>query len=349
MALLWPPGLLALLLIPLGTVVLRRMDAGRRRRAQQISGLIGGSNAIGTPAGTGSGMAALRARRLAGRAPAALLAVGFASLGLALARPQGTIAVPTNDGIVVLAFDVSASMGATDLQPTRLAAAQAAAKDFVQRQPPSVVVGIVAFSDAGITTVPPTNDQAALLAAIDRLRPSRGTSLGQGVLASLHAIEVAEAGPAANNYYSNRSPAPTVTPTPVPSGYHAPASIILLTDGDNNESPDPIQAAQSAANEGIRIYTVGIGSAAGTTVNLDGFQIHTQLNADTLQQISDISGGTYYAATDTASLHAVYDELDTSLVLKQEHVELTGVFAGLGLLLFLLAGAGSLVWLGRFP
>jgi Ca-activated chloride channel homolog len=249
---------------------------------------------------------------------------------------------------VILAFDVSASMGATDLAPTRIAAAQSAAKDFVQRQPSSVVIGIVAFSDAGITTVPPTTDQATILAAIDRLRPSRGTSLGQGVLASLHAIEVAEAGPGVD-YYSNRSPEPTITPTPVPSGFHAPASIILLTDGDNNEAPDPIQAARSAANEGIRIYPVGIGSEAGTTVDLDGFQVHTQLDADTLRQIADVSGGTYYAAADTASLKGVYDELDTSLVLKQEHVELTAVFAGLAVLLFVLAGAGSLVWLGRFP
>jgi len=340
--LLWPPGLLALLLIPIGIAVMRWMDAGRRRRVAAISGLIGDVPAPGS--------AALSpARRLARRTPAVLLTLAFAALGVALARPEGTISVPTNEGIVVLAFDVSASMGATDLAPTRIAAAQAAAKNFVQRQPSSVVIGIVAFSDAGITTVPPTTDQATILAAIDRLRPSRGTSLGQGVLASLHAIEVAEAGPGANDYYSSRSPAPTVTPTPVPAGYHAPASIILLTDGDNNEAPDPIAAAQSAANEGIRIYPVGIGSEAGTTVNLDGFQVHTQLDADTLRQMADVSGGTYYAANDAASLKSVYDELDTSLVLKPEHIELTGVFAGLAALLLLLTGAGSLVWLGRFP
>jgi Ca-activated chloride channel family protein len=342
-SLLWPPGLLALLLIPIGIAIVRWMDAGRRRRVAAISGLMGDVSRQDPGATVPS-----PARRLARRTPAFLLAVGFASLGVALARPEGTIAVPTNEGIVILAFDVSASMGATDLAPTRIAAAQSAAKDFVQRQPSSVVIGIVAFSDAGITTVPPTTDQATILAAIDRLRPSRGTSLGQGVLASLHAIEVAEAGPGVD-YYSNRSPEPTITPTPVPSGFHAPASIILLTDGDNNEAPDPIQAARSAANEGIRIYPVGIGSEAGTTVDLDGFQVHTQLDADTLRQIADVSGGTYYAAADTASLKGVYDELDTSLVLKQEHVELTAVFAGLAVLLFVLAGAGSLVWLGRFP
>ncbi|HLX34971.1 MAG TPA: VWA domain-containing protein [Candidatus Limnocylindrales bacterium] len=339
-SLIWPPGLLFLLLVPLGILLVRAMDRGRRRRAAAISGLIGGGPASSSPASP--------ARRMARRAPAILLAAGFVLLGLAIARPQGTVTIPTDEGIVILAFDVSASMGATDLQPTRIAAAQAAAKAFVERQPSSVVVGIVAFSDAGLTTVPPSTDQAAILAAIDRLRPARGTSVGQGILASLHAIEVAEAGPGVD-YYSNRSPAPTATPTPVPSGYHAPASIILLTDGDNNEPPDPIQAAQSAADEGVRIYPVGIGSDAGTTVNLDGFQIHTQLDSATLKQIASVSGGTYYAATDTAGLNAVYDQLDTSFVLKPEQVELTGVFAGLAVLLFVLGGVGSLMWLGYLP
>ncbi len=340
MTLIWPPGLLFLLLVPIGLWLVRFTERERRRRAAAISGLSGSPSPLATPISP--------ARRIGRRVPAVLFVVAFGLLGVALARPQGTISVPTDEGIVILAVDVSASMGATDLQPTRIAAAKAAAKAFVERQPSSVVVGVVAFSDGGLTTVTPSTDQAAILAAIDRLTPQRGTSVGQGILASLHAIEVAEAGPNVD-YYSNLPPTPTPSPTPVPSGYHAPASIILLTDGDNNEAPDPVAAAQIAANEGVRIYPVGIGSAAGTTVDLGGFQVHTQLDAATLQQIATVSGGTYYAAADTASLNAVYEQLDTSLVLKQAHVELTGVFAGLAALLFVIAGATSLLWLGYLP
>ncbi|MGH2513173.1 MAG: VWA domain-containing protein, partial [Candidatus Limnocylindrales bacterium] len=267
---------------------------------------------------------------------------------VALARPQGTVDLPREEGTVILAFDVSGSMAATDLQPTRLAAAKAAATDFVQRQPSSVVIGVVAFSDSGITVQQPTSDQASVLAAINRLSPQKGTAVGQGILASLRAIALEVAGPTVN-YYSNRSPAPTASPTPVPAGYHAPAAIVLLTDGDNNENPDPVSVAQAAANQGVRIYTVGIGSVAGTNLDLNGFQVHTQLDAATLQQIAQLTGGTYYAAADAASLKSIYDNLDTQLVVKPEQLELTALFAGAGIL-FLILGAGlSLAWLGRLP
>jgi Ca-activated chloride channel family protein len=267
---------------------------------------------------------------------------------VALARPQGEVSVPHQEGTVILAFDISGSMAGTDLLPTRLDAARAAAKDFVERQPASVVVGVVAFSDSGVAVQQPSNDQATVLAAIDRLAPQRGTSVGQGILASLATIATAAAGPNVD-YYSNRSPAPTPSPTPVPAGVHAPAVIVLLTDGENNENPDPIQAAQAAADRGIRIYTVGIGSAAGADLDLNGFQVHSTLDAASLKQISDITGGTYYEATDTASLHSIYDNLDTTLVLRTEQIELTALFAAAGLALLLAGGVLSLVWLGRLP
>ena len=133
------------------------------------------------------------------------------------------------------------------------------------------------------------------------------------------------------------------------AGYHAPASIVLLTDGDNNEEPNPLAVAQSAADEGIRIYPVGIGSAAGTTVDLDGFQVFSALDEGLLQQIAMISGGTYNTAEDAAGLEAVYDELNSSLLLRPENVELTAVFAGLAALLLLVGGLLSLVRAGYLP
>ena len=341
MSFIWPPMLLTLALIPLGLVLYRYLDVGRRRRlaAYGGSGLAGG--ATRRPGG------------IRGRVPAVLLVLGLVVMAMAMARPQAVVSLPRQEGTVILAFDVSASMGATDLQPTRIAAAKVAAKDFVARQPRSITVGVVAFSDSGVSVQQPTNDQATVIAAIDRLTPQRGTSVAGGILASLKVIAIAEAGPYANDYYTNSTagPAatPTPTPTPVPAGTHAPAAIVLLSDGENNENPDPMAAAKAAADQGVRIYTVGLGSAAGTTVTVNGFQLHTQLDEATLQGISTATDGAYYNATDAQQLLSIYDNLDTGLVLQPQLTELTSLFAGTSLLLLIAGGLTSLFWLGRLP
>ena len=269
-------------------------------------------------------------------------------MAIALARPQSVVALPDQEGTVILAFDVSGSMAADDITPTRMAAAKAAATDFVQRQPPGIVIGVVAFSDSGISVQTPTNDQATVLAAINRLAPQKGTSLASGIQASLGAIALVESPPQVD-YYSNRSPAPTPTPTPVPAGTYAPAVIVLLTDGENNENPDPVAAAQEAAAQGVRIDTVGLGSASGTTLDLDGFKVHTQLDEAALQQISQITGGTYYSASDAQNLLSVYDNLDTRLVVKPQEIEVTSLFAGASIVLLVAGGLSSLLWMGRLP
>ncbi|MGA3029674.1 MAG: VWA domain-containing protein [Candidatus Limnocylindrales bacterium] len=337
MSFIWPFMLLTLALIPLGVALYYLIERGRRRRLAAYGGSLVAQETTHRTTG------------LRGRVPPALLVCGLIVMSVAMARPQAVISLPRQEGTVILAFDVSGSMAATDLKPTRMDAAKAAAKDFVSKQPSSVTIGVVAFSDGGISVQTPTNDQATVLAAIDRLAPQHGTSLGQGILASLDAIAVAEAGPYANNYYSNVSPAPTAapTPTPVPSGTHAPAVIVLLSDGENNENPDPQAAAQTAADRGVRIYTVGIGSPSGTTVTIDGFQLHTQLDQATLQGISQTTGGTYYAAADEQQLFSVYDNLDTQLVVQPQLTEITSVLAGLSLVLLIGGALTSLLWLGR--
>lgn len=337
MSFIWPPMLLSAALIPIGVLLYRAVDRRRRR----LLSVYGGPGPAPGSAG--------RLIRLRNRVPPALFLCGLVVMSVALARPQAVVALPKQEGTVILAFDVSASMAATDLAPTRMDAAKAAAEDFVARQPSSVTIGVVAFSDSGVSIQTPTSDQGSVIAAIDRLAPQKGTSLASGILASLNVIAIAEAGPYANNYYSNQSPALTAapTPTPVPSGYHAPAAIVLLTDGENNESPDPLAAAQTAADRGVRIYTVGIGSAAGTTVTVDGFQIHTQLDEATLQQISQVTGGTYYAASDAQQLRSIYDNLDTQLVIQPQMTEITSLLAGMSLLLLIGGVLTSLLWLGR--
>ena len=339
MSFIWPPMLLTVALIPIGVLLYRILDRRRHRRLATYGG---------------SGLAQGITRRPAGvrsRVPVALILVGLTVMTLAMARPQAVVSLPREEGTVILAFDVSGSMAATDLTPTRMDAATAAAKDFVARQPSSGTIGVVAFSDSGISVQTPTNDQATVVSAIDRLAPQRGTSLAQGIDASLKAIAVAEAGPYANNYYSNASPAQSAapTPTPVPAGYHAPAVIVLLSDGENNENPDPAAAAQTAADQGVRIYTVGIGSAAGATLDINGFKVFTQLDQAMLQQVSAVTGGTYYGATDAQQLRSIYDNLDTQLVLQPQLTEITAVFAGFGVLMLLSGALASLAWLGRMP
>jgi Ca-activated chloride channel family protein len=130
---------------------------------------------------------------------------------------------------------------------------------------------------------------------------------------------------------------------------YAPAVIVLLTDGENNEDPDPLAAAQAAADRGVRIHTVGIGSAAGTTLNIDGFVVHTQLNETLLQQISELTGGTYYNAENEEDLQAIYENLDLQLVIKPEKMEVTSIFAGASILVLLTGGAFSLLWFSRLP
>lgn len=339
MSFIWPVALVLLALVPLG---LAADGALARRRRQRLEAA--GMGAVAALASTST--AAVLRRRL----PPAVLVAGLVLAVVALGRPQGTVSVPREEGIVVLAFDVSGSMAATDLAPTRMDAARAAATAFVQRQPAGVLVGVVAFSDGGIAVQAPTRSQADVLAAIDRLRPQRGTSLGQGILVALHSIDLA-LNPPPTDYYSNRSPdpAPTPAPTPVPAGTHAPAVIVLLTDGENNEAPDPLAAAQSAADRGIRIDTIAIGSRAGADLLVDGFTIHTQPNPDLLARVADTTGGVAYEAGDASGLLAVYETLDTKLVIAPEAIELTGVVAGASALLLVVGGLLSLRWLGRLP
>jgi Ca-activated chloride channel family protein len=226
-------------------------------------------------------------------------------------------------------------------------AAKAAARDFVEQQPSSVQIGVVAFSDSGFAVQPPTGDQEAILSTINRLTPQSGTSLANGILASLNTIN-ADAKTAPRRY-SNLTPVPTPRPTPPPEGSYAPAVIVLLTDGENNQSPDPIAAAEAAAVLGVRIHTVGIGSAAGTTLPVDGFMVHTQLNEAMLKQISEISDGTYYSAENEEDLHEIYSNLNPQLTIKPERMEVTSVFAGASIIVLLIGGTSSLLWFGRFP
>ena len=335
MTFIWPRMLWSLLLVPLfvvGYLLLQR----RRRRITASYGSLG---IVRGPSGKPPGFT----RHL----PQTVFLAGLTILTFTLARPQAVISLPRVEGTVILAFDVSGSMAATDFKPTRMDAAKAAAQDFIQHQPPGVVIGVVGFSDSGFAVQPPTNDRDALLATIKRLSPQTGTSVAHGIEASLNTINTNNQ--AAPLTYSNVIPTLAPTPTPVPKGTYTSAVIVLLSDGENNESPDPLAEAQVAADRGVRIYTVGIGSAAGTNVHVNGFTVHTQLDEATLKQIAQISGGAYYNAQNEQDLLKIYDNLNPSLMIKPEKTEITSLFAGASILVLLIGGVLSLTWFSRLP
>ena len=339
MSFLWPFMLRFLAVIPLFVLLYLRMQQHRRELAARYGSLGLAASPAGRPG-------------LRRHLPPVLFLVSLTVLMLALARPQTVVSLPRIEGTVILAFDVSGSMAADDLEPTRMEAAKAAARGFVEKQPISVLIGVVAFSDSGFSVQAPTNDQAAIEAAIDRLVPARGTSLGNGILASLQAIATSQseaAGLAPPRLYTSLTPAPLPSPVPLPPGEHSSAAILLLTDGENNVRPDPLGAARLAADRGIRIYTIGIGSTAGTTIHVEGFTVHTQLDEPLLQQIAQLTDGAYYSAASEEDLRLIYENVRPELVIKPETTEVTSIFAGAGILLLLFGGAFSLAWFSRVP
>jgi Ca-activated chloride channel homolog len=333
MSFIWSPMLLFLIVPPLLVLVYLRLQMQRRRALANYGSFGLSSNAAG------------RTATLRRHIPPLIFLGGLVILMVALARPQTTVNLPRMEGTVILAFDVSGSMVADDLKPTRMEAAKAAAQDFVDAQPSGVLIGVVSFSDSGIAIQIPTDDRDEVLAAISRLAPQRSTALGGGINAAITTLLTGNK----TRFYSNRTPTPAPSPTPVPAGTYSSGVIVLLTDGENNQRPDPLAAAQLAKDRGIRIHTVGIGSPAGTTLNIDGFNIHTQLEEGLLKEIAAYTDGTYYNAQSTDELRQIYGNLTPELVFRPERQEVTWLFAGASIVLLLIGGLFSLVWFGRLP
>jgi len=326
MTFVWPWMLLTLCAVPLLVRAYRRMLWRRAARRSRLADL-----GLVAPGSVTSG----RRRHVA----PALLLVAMTLLFVALARPEATVAQARREGTVVLAFDVSASMAATDLAPTRIAAAKAAARAFVNRQPSTVQLAVVAFAESGLITQQPTTDRSAVLAAIDRLSPQGGTALGRGIQTSLSAI----AGKPVQLNLSNGS----VEAEGQDLGYHGSAAVILLTDGENTTDPDPVEVAQIASTAGVRVYPIGLGSAKGTVLQIDGFQVATALNEPLLRQIATATDGRYYAAADEQALASVYRSIDPVWTIQARHMEVTALFAGAAALLLLLGVGLSFAWYGR--
>lgn len=291
--------------------------------------------------------------------PPALLLVAVTAALLAVARPAAMITLPSEQSQVLLAMDVSISMRATDIAPDRITAAQNAAKAFIAEMPRNVRIGVVAFAGSAMLAQAPTYDREALTSAIDRFRLQRATNLGSAILVSLESIFPGVELDLPLPEYERRGRGreglsldqPRVTPqdhfTPVPPGSYQSAVIILLTDGQATMGPDPIAAARVAADRGVRIFTVGLGSTNGEISGWGGRRMRVQIDEETLKTVADLTKGKYFFAGSDTSLGEIYKQLNTQLVMERRKTEVSFIFAGLAALFAVAACGLSLVWFNR--
>ena len=299
--------------------------------------------------------------------PPVLYLAAIAALLIGLARPTMVMAVPREDATVILTLDVSGSMKATDVDPTRLDAARTAAQSFIDQLPAKVRVGIVAFASEPVTLVSPTVDRAQLKAALDSLRPRDGTAMGDALMQVLDIAQQIQADATAPDASAapSASPAPSLSPSPsaspgtavgpadVPSGQPLVAAI-LLSDGANSVGQaDPLDAAKRAASMNVPIYTIGLGTPDGSIQVRDNFgQLQTvpvPPDTETLKEIADTTGAKAFLAPTAQDLASVYDNLQSRIGYTQETQEVTFALVGAGLLLVIVGAGLSAVWFGRLP
>jgi Ca-activated chloride channel family protein len=336
---LWPGNLFLVLVVP--ALIAAYIWAQRRRQKYALR--YASLSLVREALGNGPG----RKRHI----PPALFLTALLFMALGTARPETTVVVPVQEGTVILAIDVSGSMLAEDLKPNRMEAAKDAAKAFVARQGPDVKLGVVAFSGDAQIVQTPTKDKDLVVAAINRLRPQRATAIGRGMLASLDAIfeDSEEVAPSVIAMKRLAGEPTGPTPPPVPMGADRTATIVLLSDGQNNQFPAPQQVIEDAANRGIRVYTVGVGSADGTVVRIQGRAVRTRLDEATLKQIAEQTGAQYYNASNERDLRAVYENLSTQLVFREQKTEITAILTAIAAVLSMVAAALSLFWFNRIP
>ena len=351
MAFEWPMVLWLLLAVPGLVAAYLWLKRRRKKLALRFASLSVVREALGRSPGW---------RR---HVPPVLLLVALTALIVAAARPGARITLPSDHRTIVLAIDVSLSMRANDIEPTRMAAAQAAAKTFVHAQPSDVRVALVSFAGSAAVVQPPTRNRDELIAAIDRLELQRHTAIGSGILTSLatifpeHSEELTAAnvpGGLARAFDQSQGRSLDAAPAqakkafqPVPAGSHKSAAIILLTDGRRTTGPDPIDAARMAAERGVRVYTVGFGTAEGAPVSFDGWSIYMRFDEEALKGIADVTKATYFHAKSSTDLVKVYEALNAQYVFERTHTEIAALFVAVAAVLTVLAASLSVVWFQR--
>jgi Ca-activated chloride channel family protein len=350
MTFLWPEMLVLLLVAPalvaLYVVLLRR----RAKDALRYASLATIKEALGV------------SQRMRRHLPPLLLLAALTFMLIAVARPMAALPLPSHRGTVILAIDVSASMRAEDVSPSRIGAARAAVRSFLAERPLTTRIGIVSFAAAASLVQPPTSSREEILSALDGLQLQGGTAVGSGILASLNAIfpdirldsRGHTARPNQAAFEASRGVsldadpnADKPAPEPVAPGSYGSAVIILLTDGKSTTGPDAIEAARIAAERGVRVYTVGIGTPNGEIIVGQGWSMRVRLDEESLKQIASETRGEYFYADNAVDLTKIYSTLNSKLTLEKQRTEISALFAALGAVFALLSAALSLYWFNR--
>jgi len=346
---LWPEALWLLAALPALVAAYILLLRRRKKAALRYASLSLLKDALGA------------GQRLRRHIPPVLFLLALTAMILAVARPVGFVTLPSQYRTIILAMDVSGSMRAMDVEPNRLAAAQAAAKAFVAEVPLNARIGVVSFAGTASVAQAPTQSREDVVAAINRFQLQRGTAIGSGIIVSLATI-FPDAGIDVGSMIYGRDalrdsrrgsppdPAGKAAQqafTPVPPGSHASAVIILLTDGQRTTGPDSLEAAKMAADRGVRVFTVGIGTTSGEIIGFEGWSMRVRLDEQTLKQIANITLGEYFYAGTATDLKKVYQTLNSRVVMEKKQTEITALFAAAAAATALLSALLSLLWFNR--
>ncbi len=345
MKFLWPHLLWLLAIVPVLVVAYLYVLRRKKKAAVRYANLAMIRDALGVR------------QTLRRHVPPVLFLLALIAMVVAIARPAAVVTLPSQHETVVLAIDVSGSMRATDVEPNRLAAAQTAAKTFVNEQPRSTRIGVVAFAATALVVQHPTQSREDVIAAIDRLQLQRGTAIGSGIVVALGAI-FPNAGITleALDRKSGEKPLArglddpatgTSEFKPVPPGSYTSAAIVLLTDGQRTTGPDPVEAAKMTADRGVRVFTVGIGTTDGEIMGFEGWRMRVRLDEETLKAIASTTHGEYFYAGTAAELNQIYRSMNSRFVMEKKETEITALVSAVAAVLAIVAALLSLVWFNR--
>jgi len=342
---LWPETLWLLFAVPVLVAVYVVLLRRRKKVALRYASLTIVKEAMG---------AGQSVRR---HVPPLLILLALTTMFVAVGRPVAVVTLPSQHETVILAMDVSGSMRATDVQPNRLAASQAAAKAFIAEQPPTTRIGVVAFAATASLVQTPTRNREDIIASIDRFQLQRGTAIGSGIIVSLATL-FPDAGIDVSKLIYGRDARRSIPLDqarepekkdfkPVPPGSYNSGAIILLTDGQRTMGPDSLEAARMAADRGVRVFTVGVGTRDGETIGFEGWSMRVRLDEETLKKIATLTHGEYFYAGTATDLVKVYKTLNSRLVLEKKETEITALLSAAAAVMVLLAAALSLLWFNR--
>ncbi len=342
---MWPQFLWLLLAVPLLVAVYFWLLRRKKKLSLRYASLSVVKEAMGS---------SLNWRR---HVPPILFLLAITAMLVAASRPFAVITLPSTQETIILAMDVSGSMRATDVKPNRLVASQNAAKAFLAELPRSVRVGIVAFAGSAQVVQPPTLSREDLVAAIDKFQLQRATAIGSAIVVSLAELFPDEGIDLAAMTYGSGKPrgiAIDQTPkkakkefVPVAPGSYNSAAIILLTDGQRTTGVDTLEAAKMAADRGVRIYTVGVGTVDGETIGFEGWSMRVRLDEATLKAVALQTQAEYFYAGSAETLKKVYEKLSSRLTVEKKETEIAGLLALVAAVLAISSAALSLLWFNR--